>query len=369
MQFMDLKQTQDREKVIEQMMEITNCSEKEAAYFLELNEWNLTETIVNYIENSKNIGKSKHEMPTYSATKTKNQRKFKTFSDIHTEESDTNGEEQSNLYAGGEKSGIYTQHSKSDKKNIIEQILKKASKNTYKENNESELPNTMPKFAGTGYILGRENELSCKVQDPMESETYTPPAKITRDLIFWKDGFTIDDGPLMRYDDPSNTANLQAINSGHAPLSLLNVQVGQEVDLRVQRKLDKEYKPPKKYTPFSGAGQRLGSPTPEIIVSTPTKISKSTNENKKIIYQHTVDEAFPFTTLQIRFGDGSKHSIKFNLAHTVGDIYNFIDLNRQNNDSRNYILQTTFPNKEYRDKSISLKDAGLLNAVLIQKYI
>lgn len=47
----------------------------------------------------------------------------------------------------------------------------------------------------------------------------------------------------------------------------------------------------------------------------------------------------------------------------------YFQRNRSNNDSRDYILQTTFPNKEYRDRSINLKDAGLLNAVLIQKYI
>ncbi|CCJ28465.1 unnamed protein product [Pneumocystis jirovecii] len=57
------------------------------------------------------------------------------------------------------------------------------------------------------------------------------------------------------------------------------------------------------------------------------------------------------------------YSISF--SSYVGDIYDFMDLS--NNDSRDYILQTTFPNKEYRDRSINLKDAGLLNAVLIQK--
>lgn len=173
----------------------------------------------------------------------------------------------------------------------------------------------------------------------------------------------------MRYDDPSNAANLQAINSGHAPLSLLNVEVGQEVDLRVQKMLNKEYKPPKKHVPFSGTGQRLGSPTPKIIESTFEKAPGGMNNNKEIVFQHTVNESFPTTTLQIRFGDGSKHVVKFNLTHTVGDIYNFMDANRETNDSRNYVLQTIFPNKEYLDKSLNLKDAGLLNTVLVQKYI
>ncbi|KAG4306147.1 hypothetical protein PORY_000135 [Pneumocystis oryctolagi] len=365
---MDFNQVEDKEKIVEQMIEISKCSKEEAVFLLESNGWSLSEAIMNYMEDSKSSKKNKLKMPVYENTNTKNKRNFKTFDDIHTEESDIDNEEPNNLYAGGEKSGIYTQHPKSDKKNIIEQILKKASENIYKEQDQPEPVNTVPKFSGTGYVLGSEDEPSRKIQDPLELEAQKPPTKVTRDLIFWKDGFTIDDGPLMRYDDPSNTANLQAINSGHAPLSLLNVQVGQEVDLRVQRKLDKEYPHSKKYTPFSGTGQRLGSPAPKVTTSTPTKSSEGISSDKKIIYQHTVNEAFPFTTLQIRFGDGSKHSVKFNLTDTIGDIYNFMNINKPD-DSRDYILQTIFPNKEYLDKSLSLKDAGLLNAVLIQKYI
>ncbi|KAG5439458.1 hypothetical protein PCANB_002032 [Pneumocystis canis] len=366
---MNFDQTEDRKKIIDKIVEITNSSKEEAELLLESNQWNLEETITNYLESSENPKENQLKTSSYDHFKVNNQRKFKTFNDIQNEESDTEDGKQNNLYSGGGKSAIYTQHSKSDKKNIIEQILKKASENVYKEPDDSTSSNTPSKFIGEGYILGSEEVPSRKISDSVKSETYKSSVKVTRDLIFWKDGFTIDDGPLMRYDDPSNAANLQAINSGHAPLSLLNVEVGQEVDLRVQKKLDKEYKPPQKYIPFSGTGQRLGSPTPKMTISTPTKISENINDNREIIYQHTVDETFPFTTLQIRFKDGSKHSVKFNLTHTIGDIYDFININNTTNDSRNYILQTIFPNKEYLDKSLNLKDAGLINAVLVQKYI
>lgn len=37
-----------------------------------------------------------------------------------------------------------------------------------------------------------------------------------RDLTFWRDGFSVGDGPLMRYDDPASERTLEAINQGSA---------------------------------------------------------------------------------------------------------------------------------------------------------
>lgn len=35
-----------------------------------------------------------------------------------------------------------------------------------------------------------------------------------RHLTFWQDGFTVEDGDLMRYDDPANEQILKDINEG-----------------------------------------------------------------------------------------------------------------------------------------------------------
>lgn len=35
-----------------------------------------------------------------------------------------------------------------------------------------------------------------------------------RNLTFWKEGYSIEDGPLMRYDDPHNKEVLEAIKAG-----------------------------------------------------------------------------------------------------------------------------------------------------------
>jgi UBX domain-containing protein 1 len=47
---------------------------------------------------------------------------------------------------------------------------------------------------------------------------------VVRRLTFWREGFTVEDGPLMRYDDPANADVLAAIHAGcvfQAPLLLI----------------------------------------------------------------------------------------------------------------------------------------------------
>lgn len=38
-----------------------------------------------------------------------------------------------------------------------------------------------------------------------------------RHLTFWRNGFSIENGDLMRYDDPAHSQILAEINSGCAP--------------------------------------------------------------------------------------------------------------------------------------------------------
>ena len=38
-----------------------------------------------------------------------------------------------------------------------------------------------------------------------------------RHLTFWRDGFSIEDGELMRYDNPESDKVLEEINAGSVP--------------------------------------------------------------------------------------------------------------------------------------------------------
>ncbi|CAG8713417.1 12435_t:CDS:2, partial [Acaulospora morrowiae] len=141
--------------------------------------------------------------------------------------------------------------------------------------------------------------------------------------------------------------------------------------------LDEDYKPPPKKPaqPFSGSGQRLGSPAPQIISSStpgtypPTLTTSSvTGTSTQRGYELEIDESLPITSIQIRLGDGTRMLARFNHTHTIGDIRNFINASRVGESSRSYILQTAFPSKELKDESQTISSASLLNAVVIQRY-
>ncbi len=52
----------------------------------------------------------------------------------------------------------------------------------------------------------------------LTEETSEDAENVARHLIFWRNGFSIDDGPLFEYNDPKNQKYLEAINSGSVQL-------------------------------------------------------------------------------------------------------------------------------------------------------
>lgn len=197
-----------------------------------------------------------------------------------------------------------------------------------------------------------------------------------RELHLWRDGFSIDDGPLYRFDDPANAATLDMINRGRAPLDLLNVEQGQEVDLQVHPHREEDYKPPKKkYKPFGGQGQRLGSPTPGVQGSSTAASSSSSAPAPAASSSDsgaapTVDDSAPTVMLQVRLGDGTQLRSRFNTTHTIGDVYSFVDAASTASRGRGYVLMTTFPSKELTDKSAILGEMGEFKrgGVVVQKW-
>lgn len=47
-----------------------------------------------------------------------------------------------------------------------------------------------------------------------EAEEDDEETRVDRHLIFWEDGFSIEDGDLLRYEDPANAQVLADINAG-----------------------------------------------------------------------------------------------------------------------------------------------------------
>lgn len=162
---------------------------------------------------------------------------------------------------------------------------------------------------------------------------------------------------------------MEGIRQGRAPLTIMNVQAGQEVDVELKQHEEKYTKPKPKYKAFSGAGQRLGSPTPGVQSqhSTPSATPPQTTSEPA---KPEVDESQPTVTLQIRLGDGTRLTSRFNTTATLGDVYSFVAAASPDSQSRQWVLMTTFPSKELTDRQVVLGDLPEFKrgGVLVQKW-
>jgi UBX domain-containing protein 1 len=178
------------------------------------------------------------------------------------------------------------------------------------------------RFVGSGYRLGSDEVPSSIIPGAEPDRSQEP---VTRLLTFWKDGFSVEDGELYRYDDPKNQEALKAIQSGRAPVSLMNVSSNQPVEVRVAHRMEENYQPPpKQLKPFSGAGNRLGG-----ITSTSTTIpggfpSSSSAAAPAPTPEVQLDQSQPISSIQVRLGDGTRLVARFNHSHTVGDLRRFV---------------------------------------------
>lgn len=284
-------------------------------------------------------------------------------------------DEQQDFFAGGEKSGLAVQNpNAANPRDQINSILNRARRNVPRPGGDEEQPQTY--FRGTGMTLGGDDAPSRTISDP-NANIPRPAPRVNRELHLWRDGFSVDDGPLYRYDDPVNARTLEMINAGHAPLEILNVERGQEVDVEVHPHKDEDYKQPKKkYKPFSGSGQRLGSPTPGVTSTAPpapaaaSSAAPAASSNAPAAPTVEVDSSAPTITLQIRLGDGTRLQSRFNTTHTIGDVYSFVNAASPTSTQRQYALMTTFPSKELTDEKAMLGDMAEFKrgGVVVQKW-
>lgn len=207
--------------------------------------------------------------------------------------------------------------------------------------------------------LGGDGVESRSIPDPQgASESRGEPQE--RILHLWVDGFSIDDGELRRFDDPANQADLRMIRSGRAPLHLMNVEQNQPVDLKVHQHEGPYTAPLKKYKPFMGEGQRLGSPVPGSGTVTPQQtaapVTSSSASAGGTSAAPTVDDSQPTIMIRIQLPNGSRLPARFNTNNTIGDVYEFVRRASADTQTRSWVLATTFPNKEHNDEALVLGD-------------
>jgi len=272
-------------------------------------------------------------------------------------------EEGQNYYTGGKASGMMVQDPQGpppDNADIVAQLMENARRHAGQmpQEEEPQKPPSKPVFTGSGYRLGDETKPSERIapaQQPGAPET----GPITRTLTFYRQGFTVDDGPLRSYTDPAESEFLSDINKGVAPLELERQAGGRPLSVNLVDKKSEDYVPPPKVlTPFSGTGQRLGGPS-----SAPAPPLQPVSSGPR----KALDETQPVTSVQIRLHDGTRMVAKFNHNHTVGDLRAFIDAALPKAKRVPYHIQTTLPVRVLSDNNQTLSDAGIIGATVVQR--
>ncbi|KAL4913111.1 P-loop containing nucleoside triphosphate hydrolase protein [Aspergillus aurantiobrunneus] len=356
----------DHDEVVSQFCAMTRARADEAQEYLATNGWDLEAAVTEFFaEQDETAGsaeptgqpsvESSSSTPRESSSSRRQPpKKFATLGDLASGAGDSDyddNDENQDFFAGGEKSGLAVQNPDDLKKKIIE----KAKKTQLPESDDNEPRQS--NFRGSARTLGGEDMPSRVIEAPSAPAQPQIPRRVRRTLHFWADGFSVDDGDLYRSDDPQNAEILNSIRQGRAPLSIMNAQHGQDVDVEIKQHDEKYVRPKPKYKPFAGQGQRLGSPTPGVRTPTdPSPVPQSSSELPK----PNVDESQPAVTLQIRLGDGTRLTSRFNTTHTIGNVYDFVSAASPQSQTRPWVLLTTFPSKELSDKAAMLGDLAEL---------
>ncbi|KAL5338130.1 UBX domain-containing protein 1 [Aspergillus crustosus] len=371
----------DHDEIVSQFCAMTRARPDEAQEYLATNGWDIEAAVTEFFaeqdeEGDGSLGSAEPtRQPSAQASSTPREssssrrqapKKFATLGDLTAgggKSSDDDDDENQDFFAGGEKSGLAVQNPDDLKKKIIEKA--KRTQPPASDDNESR----RNYFTGSARTLGGDDTPSELIEAPSAPSQPQIPRRVRRTLHFWADGFSVDDGDLYHTDDPQNADILDSIRQGRAPLSIMNAQHGQEVDVEIKQHDEKYVRPKPKYKPFAGQGQRLGSPTPGIRTPTPsepTPTPQTSSEPPK----PEVDESQPTITLQIRLGDGTRLTSRFNTTHTIGHIYEFVSAASPQSPSRPWVLLTTFPSKELSDKAAVLGDLAEFKrgGVVVQKW-
>ncbi|KAJ8761185.1 hypothetical protein K2173_001241 [Erythroxylum novogranatense] len=271
-------------------------------------------------------------------------------------DSDSDDEAPPQYYTGGEKSGMLVQDP--TKGNDVDDIFNQARQLGAVEGPLEHL-GPSSSFSGTARLLTGES-----VPSPPQQ-----PQTSVHNIVFWTNGFTVNDGPLRRLDDPENASFLESIRRSECPKELDPADKRSLVHVKLIRR-DEECPEPEKQqlAPFQGIGRTLGSSSTPAATEPSGGCTAVNNSAPTFSTDPVVDETLPSTSVQLRLVDGTRMIARLNYQHTINDIRAYIDLSRPEG-ARNYQLQVMgFPPKLLTDSAQTIEEAGLANSVIIQKF-
>ncbi|XP_044774415.1 NSFL1 cofactor p47 isoform X3 [Neomonachus schauinslandi] len=334
----------ERQDAVREFVAVTGAEEDRARFFLESAGWDLQIALASFYEDGGDediVTISQATPSSVSRGTAPSDNRVTSFRDlIHDQDEEEEEEEGQRFYAGGsERSGqqIVGPPRKKSPNELVDDLFK-----------------------------GAKEHGAVAVERVTKSPGEASKPRVHVVLKLWKSGFSLDNGELRSYQDPSNAQFLESIRRGEVPAELRRLAHGGQVNLDMEDHRDEDFVKPKgAFKAFTGEGQKLGSTAPQVL-NTSSPAQQAENE-AKASSSVSIDESQPTTNIQIRLADGGRLVQKFNHSHRISDIRLFIVDARPAMAATSFVLMTTFPNKELADESQTLKEANLLNAVIVQR--
>ncbi|KAM9429373.1 NSFL1 cofactor p47-like isoform 1-T1 [Salvelinus alpinus] len=373
----------DQESSVREFVAVTDVDEERARFFLESAGWDLQLALASFFEDGAEDDIVTLPQPESGGSSVprstgpgRSENRVTSFRDMmHEEEDDSDEEEGERFFAGGsERSGqqIVGPPKKKSSNEVVEDLFKGAKEHgavpVEKAGRGPGEPSRARPFIGGGYRLGAAPEEEPVYVAGERRAANSQQDKVHVVLKLWKTGFSLGDGELRNYSDPGNAIFLESIRRGEIPLELRQRSRGGQVNLDMEDHRDEDFSKPKvTFKAFGGEGQKLGSATPELVSAPRMGDQDQVASEAQAIASVNLDASQPVTNIQIRLADGGRLVQKFNHTHRVSDVRQFVVGARPLMAATEFVLITTFPNKELTDESQTLRDANLLNAVIVQR--
>ncbi|MEE6506463.1 hypothetical protein FKM82_007682 [Ascaphus truei] len=366
-----------QEESVQEFVAVTGSEEERARFFLESAGWDLQLALASFYEDGGDEDIVTLPQPPSGSTSRgsgPSDHRVTSFRDlVHAQEEEEEEEEGQRFYAGGsERSGqqIVGPPKKKSPNELVEDLFKGAKEHgAVAVDRTSKSPGEGSKsspFAGGGYRLGAAPEEESAYVTGGRRQHSAQDVHVV--LKLWKNGFSLDESDLRSYQDPANAQFLEAIRRGEIPAELRRLAQGGQVNLDMEDHRDEDFmRTRSSFKAFTGEGQKLGSNVQQVLI--PPSPSQQEENEAKASSSVSLSSSEPTTNLQIRLADGGRLVQRFNHSHRVRDIRLFIVDARPASAATSFVLMTTFPNKELTDENQTLKEANLLNAVIVQRLV
>ncbi|KAK9689597.1 hypothetical protein RND81_09G070300 [Saponaria officinalis] len=390
------QQQEEDNPMLSTFMEITSSTPEEAHFFLESHNFDLDAAVSTFFEStssavptaapphgsrSPSLSPSPSPSPPRSRShsppppgrrseynlrnRTTTRGGVRTLADLNragsgSDDDDDDSDRPSQYFTGGHKSGMVVQDPSKD--NNVDAIFEHARQvgavegpaDVYQPSSSSR------SFTGAARLLSGEM-VSSSPHEP-------PPEVVIHTITFWRNGFTVDDGPLRRIDDEANASFLESIKNSECPKELEPKDRKTKVHVNLTRRDEDCPEPKKPQISFRGVGRTLGTSSSVPSESSAVAAATALNTAPSPVMGLVVDDKLPSTSIQLRLADGTRMVSRFNYHHTIRDIHAFINASRPGRVGAYTLQLMGFPPKPLTDLDQTIEQAGLANSVVLQRF-